>query len=212
LSLLAARADELIAAAEAACGAGRPAGQQDRNAVREKLALCGRDWSGHMVAIFACADAGLLEALPLPGPLPGLVRERAVLGIRPHIRPLLAVLQQCPEQGARRLTEDEILFSPSETSVAIGLPDCLAAVNAGAVQTLIVPGDGLVPGYECGRCGALSTDADSCPDWGTAALPVPDIIEEMVIRALEGGAQISVIHGAHSPVAARLYFPVAVTA
>jgi len=212
LSLLAARADELIAAAEAACGAGRPAGQQDRNAVREKLALCGRDWSGHMVAIFACADAGLLEALPLPGPLPGLVRERAVLGIRPHIRPLLAVLQQCPEQGARRLTEDEILFSPSETSVAIGLPDCLAAVNACAVQTLIVPGDGLVPGYECGRCGALSTDADSCPDWGTAALPVPDIIEEMVIRALEGGAQISVIHGAHSPVAARLYFPVAVTA
>ena len=57
-----------------------------------------------------------------------------------------------------------------------------------------------------------STDADSCPDWGTAALPVPDIIEEMVIGALEGGAQISVIHGAHSPVAARLYFPVAVTA
>jgi len=79
LSLLAARADELIAVAEAAgagrpagkagagrpagkAGAGRPAGKQDRNSVREKVALCGRDWPGRMVAIFACAEAGLLPA------------------------------------------------------------------------------------------------------------------------------------------------------
>ena len=176
--------------------------------MREKLALCGRDWPGRMVAIFACAEAGLLEAFPLPG----LLRERAVLGIRPHVRPLLAVLQQCPEQGARPSAADEILFSPRGTSVAIGLPACLAAVNACAVQTLIVPEDGLVTGYECGRCGALSTNADSCPDWGTAALPVPDVIEEMVTRALEDGAQIWVIRGTHSPVAARLYFPVAAAA
>ena len=176
--------------------------------MREKLALCGRDWPGRMVAIFACAEAGLLEAFPLPG----LLRERAVLGIRPHVRPLLAALQQCPEQGARPSTADEILFSPRGTSVAIGLPACLAAVNACAVQTLIVPEDGLVTGYECGRCGALSTNADSCPDWGTAALPVPDVIEEMVTRALEDGAQIWVIRGTHSPVAARLYFPVAAAA
>jgi len=42
------------------------------------------------VAIFACTDADLLEALPLPCPVP----ERAVLGTRPHIRPLLAALQR----------------------------------------------------------------------------------------------------------------------
>jgi hypothetical protein len=208
LSVVAARADELIAAAETAGGVYRPVAEQDRNSVREQLAMCGRTWPGHMVAIFACADAGLLEAFPLPCPL----REQAVLGIRPHIRPLLAALQQSPEQYARRPVADEILFAPRDTSVAIGLPACLAAVNACAVQTLIVPGAGLVPGYECGRCGALSTDADSCPDWGTASLPVPDVIEEMVIRALEDGAQISVIRGAHSPVAARLYFPVAAAA
>ena len=95
LSLLTARADELIAAAEAAVG-WPVGGKQDRNAVREKLATSCRDWPGHMVAIFACADVGLLEAFPLPG----LVRERAVLGIRPHIRPLLAAVQQCPEQRA----------------------------------------------------------------------------------------------------------------
>ena len=157
-----------------------------------------------MVAIFACAEAGLLEVIPLPG----LVREQAVLGIRPHIRPLLAALQRCPDSRAL----DEVLAAPPGASAAIGLPACLAAVNACAVQTLIVPEDGLVPGYECGRCGALSTDADSCPDWGTAALPVPDVIEEMVTRALEDGAQIWVIRGARSPVAARLYSPAAAAA
>ena len=202
LSLLTARADELIAAAEAAVG--RPAGKQDRNAVREKLATSCRDWPGCTVAVFACADVGLLEAFPLPG----LVRERAVLGIRPHIRPLLAAVQQCPEQRAL----GEVLAEAPGASAAIGLPACLAAVNACAVQTLIVPEDGLMPGYECGRCGALSTDADSCPDWGTAALPVPDVIEEMVTRALEDGAEIWVIRGAHSPVAARLHSPMAAAA
>ena len=156
------------------------------------------------MAVFACADVGLLEAFPLPG----LVRERAVLGIRPHIRPLLAAVQQCPEQRAL----GEVLAEAPGASAAIGLPACLAAVNACAVQTLIVPEDGLMPGYECGRCGALSTDADSCPDWGTAALPVPDVIEEMVTRALEDGAEIWVIRGAHSPVAARLHSPMAAAA
>ena len=74
---------------------------------------------------------------------------------------------------------------------AVGLSTCLAAVSAGPVQTLIVPADGLVPGYECGRCGTLSLVADSCcPDWGTAALPVPDLIEEMVSRVLEDGGDV----------------------
>ncbi len=57
-------------------------------------------------------------------------------------------------------------------------------------------------------CGALSIDADDCPDWGTAALRVPDLIEEMVSRVLEDGGEISVICDGSSPIAARLYFPV----
>ena len=82
---------------------------------------------------------------------------------------------------------------------AVGLPACLAAVSAGPVQTLVVPADGLVPGYECGRCGTLSLDADTCcPDWGTAALPVPDVIEEMVSRVLEDGGDVLVAGGGWS--------------
>jgi hypothetical protein len=40
----------------------------------------------------ACADAGLFEVLPLPCHMP----DRAVLGIRPYIRPLVTAVQRCP--------------------------------------------------------------------------------------------------------------------
>jgi hypothetical protein len=333
---LPARADDLIAAAESAVSSCEHVAEQDRSSIREKLQLSGRDWLGRTVAMFACADAGLFEVCPLPCRLP----DRAVLGIRPHIRPLLAAVQRCPAyrvavvdrrhawlfriaggetetvtapvaasvrstgfggwyglqayrvqqrvarlarlhyrdtaamlekamahgepeplvigghddgirqllailppavrerfagsfaadahtltaarvrelaaplvarwagQRAERLAEQVVTMPPGALA-ATGLRACLAAVNACAVQTLIVPDDGLVPGYECGRCGALSIDADGCPDWGTAALPVPDVIEEMVTRTLEDGGQVYPVHDGLSRVAARLRFPVA---
>jgi hypothetical protein len=332
---LPARADDLITAAEGAAGGCEHAAEEDRASIREKLEISGRDWLGRTVAVFACADAGLFEAFPLPCRLP----DRAVLGIRPHIRPLLAAVQRCPayrvavvdrrharlfhiageevetvtapvaagvpspgfggwygletyrvqqraarlarhhyrdtaatlekamrhgepeplvigghDEGIRQLIAslppgvrerfagsftadartltaarvrelaeplvarwagqraerlaEQVLTMPPGGLAATGLRACLAAVNACAVQTLIVPDDGLVPGYECGRCGALSVDADQCPDWGTAALPVPDVIEEMVTRTLEDGGEVRLVHDGLSRVAARLRFPV----
>ncbi len=105
----------------------------------------------------------------------------------------------------RRLSglADQILTEPPGGLAAVGMPDCLAAVNASAVDTLAVSLDGLVPGYECGRCGALSVDADTCPDWGTAPLPVPDLIEEMVSRTLEDGGQVCVLSDIPAGIAAR---------
>ena len=158
--------------------------------------MAGPDWPGDPVAIFACAEVGLLEVAVLPEARLATWPERAVLGVRPHIRPLLAGLQF----SARLAAE---VFEPTGGLTAVGLRACLAAVNAGAVQTLVVPPDGLVPGYECGRCGALGLTADCCPDWGTAALPVPDLIEEMVSRTLEDGGQVLVVHDAPGWIAAR---------
>jgi hypothetical protein len=193
---LAARAGELIAAAEAACG--QPMAEQDRIWVLERLPPCARDCPGRTVAVFACAGTGLLEAVPLPCPL----RERGVLGVRPHIRPLLLARQS---ELRARSTAAAILAMPPGGRSAVGLPACLAAVSGGPVPTLVVPADGLVRGYECGRCGTLSLEADDCcPDWGTAALPVPDVIEEMVSRVLEDGGDVTVITDGSSAVAARL--------
>ena len=194
---LAARVDELVAAAER--DAGRPGHlrEEDRRSARDEAALAGPDWPGQLVAVFACAEVGLLEVVGLPE-APEISPERAVLGIRPHIRPLLAALQPSPRLAAESLADS------AGALTAIGLPACLAAVNAGAVETLVVPYDGLVPGYECGRCGALGLAADCCPDWGTAALPVPDLIEEMVSRTLEDGGQVLVVHDAPGRIAARM--------
>src|SRR5215471_3155678 len=83
LAVLTARAGELMTAAEAACG--QPMAARDRDWVLDKLPPCARDCAGRTVAMFACAGSGLLEAIPLPCPL----AERGVLGVRPHIRPLL---------------------------------------------------------------------------------------------------------------------------
>jgi hypothetical protein len=93
---LTAQAEDLMAGA----GAGRPdgvsiakVGQADRAAVLGALAAHGRDWLGHTVAFFACQQLALFETLPLPCVLPG----RAVLATRPHVRPLLAAKQRCPD-------------------------------------------------------------------------------------------------------------------
>jgi hypothetical protein len=108
--------------------------------------------------------------------------------------------------AARRASRlaGEILDTPPGGLTAVGVPACLAAVSAGSADALIVPASGLVPGYECGRCGTLSLTPESCPDWGTAPLPVPDVVEEMVARVLEDGGDVSVTHDASAPVAARL--------
>jgi len=50
------------------------------------------DWLGHTVAIFACAELGLFEALPMPG----TADDVAVLAARPYLRPLLATQQRNP--------------------------------------------------------------------------------------------------------------------
>ena|SRR5439155_24431219 len=67
---LTARAGELIAAAEAACG--RPLMARDRDWVLEKLPPCARDCPGRTVAVFACAGSGLFEAIPPAVPAAGV--------------------------------------------------------------------------------------------------------------------------------------------
>jgi len=125
-----------------------------------------------------------------------------------RVRELAApVIARWADQGAWRVAAG-ILQTPPGGPAAIGLPACLAAVNGRAVEQLVVPDDGLVPGYVCGRCGLLGVAADSCPDWETAAQPVPDLIDEMVHRTRQDGGQFSAIRAAPFRIAARLRFPV----
>jgi hypothetical protein len=73
---------------------------------------------------------------------------------------------------------------------------------------LLIPDQGLIPGFVCGRCGAVSLTGDDCPDWGAAADPIPDLLEEMAARVLDDDGQVAAVHGQPCAVAARLRFPV----
>lgn len=130
LASLPGRVDKLAAAAVRNAGRAGCLREADRRSAREEAMMAGPDWPGHPVAMFACAEVGLLEVVVLP--------------------------------EARLVAE---MFEPTGGLTAVGLRACLAAVNAGAMETLVVPYDGLVSGYECGRCGALGLTADCCSDW-----------------------------------------------
>lgn len=88
LGELRARVDDLVQAAEDASGYRLAA--CDLRAVQAALASHARDWLGHALALFFCADLGLQRVLTLPGQL----AERAILATSPHVRPLLAALQR----------------------------------------------------------------------------------------------------------------------
>jgi hypothetical protein len=89
-----------------------------------------------------------------------------------------------------------------------GLPGSLAAVNAGMVRLLLIPDEEMVPGFVCSRCGDLSLTGAECPDWGAASEPVPDLLEEMAVRVLDGGGEVMTVRGPPWQAAARLRFPV----
>lgn len=306
----------------------------DQEKVLAKVAALSQDWLGHGVAIFASAELRLLEVVRLPDYPP----ERAVLGERPYLRPLLAALQRHPAYRVavvdrkhawmlaisgdgittstgpegevmpdasyagwygldeyrvhRRVMElarrhyresaallaaiprhdepeplvigghrdgigqllgalppavrdtyagsfaaDTHLLTPARVRAladpvvtrwaelrarrvierisalpagksAIGLTGCLAAVNAHAAETLVVPDDGLVAGFRCARCEALCVADCDCPDWGTAAQPVADLIEEMVACTLADGGQVYALAELPGGPLAELRFPV----
>ncbi len=98
---------------------------------------------------------------------------------------------------------------PPGRLLAMGLQACLTAVNQHAAALLVVPVGGLVPGFRCTRCGALSSNGDGCPDGPAAARAVPDLIEEMAVRTLDDGGEVEAVRDPPAEVAARLRFPVA---
>lgn len=333
---LPARVDGLLAAVHGSelSGQESAARSPDHDVARE-LAVRGREWPGHAVAIFVCGELGLADIVPLRCPQP----ERAVLACRPYLRPLLAALQRCPayriavidrqrawllevigdqvetlaktarstvrstkfggwyglETGRtqRRVTlptayhygelaaeisravriggqqplvigghadgiehllavlssdlrqsyagcfaADPASLTPERASeladpviarwaaeceqaavslislagpddrVTIGLAGCLPAVSAGAVEMLLVADEPMASGFCCSRCGALSLTGVDCPDWGTAARPVPDLLEEMVLRTVDDDGEVIAVREAPFAVAARLRYQV----
>jgi Bacterial archaeo-eukaryotic release factor family 10 len=88
---------------------------------------------------------------------------------------------------------------------AIGVEECLAAVNAGTADQLLIADEALVPGFHCERCDVLSVSSDGCCDWGAATWSVPDLLEEMAWRTLHAGGQVVSVRTLPCTAAARLH-------
>jgi Bacterial archaeo-eukaryotic release factor family 10 len=98
----------------------------------------------------------------------------------------------------------EFLREPPDRRTVTGLSGCLAAAGKHTIQLLLVPGGGLVPGYACQRCGALSSAGDGCPHGATESLAVPDLIEEVTVATLGDGGQVETLLDPPGGIAARL--------
>lgn len=159
---------------------------------------------GHQEAIpqfLAILPAGLRDRLAgsfIVDPhtmTPARVRELSSTVIKDwvnrHEQNLLAQLRQQPPNG-RTVT---------------GLNACLTAVGQHAVQQLVVPIAGLVPGFACTRCGVLTSTPGECVHGRAAAQQVPDLIEEMVIKTRSDGGEVAALPDPPGDIAARLRFP-----
>jgi len=109
----------------------------------------------------------------------------------------------------RRVLELRASEGQHDPLVVTGLGRCLDAVNARAVDLLVVPVGGVIDGYVCESCGALGTAVTSCPDGLAECRWVPDLLEEMVTRTLDEGGRTEALVDPPGDVAARLRFPVA---
>jgi hypothetical protein len=98
---------------------------------------------------------------------------------------------------------------PPDGRTATGLAACLAAASQHAIELVLVPAGGLIPGYTCQQCGALSSTPGGCPHGPGAALAVPDLIEEIAVSALADGGQVETLTEPPAGIAARLRFPLA---
>jgi hypothetical protein len=129
---------------------------------------------------------------------PGRVRELA-----------WSVIESWSLRSEQQLVRD-VLSQPPQVSVATGLDGCLSASRARAIAQLILPDDEMVPGFECGSCGALSMgeDGEECPDPAEARHPVPDLLDELADRTLDGGGQVTAVRNPPFTAAARLRFPI----
>jgi hypothetical protein len=99
------------------------------------------------------------------------------------------VIARRAELQERQLVQ-QITGQTADVRAAIGLNGCLAAVNSAAADLLLIPDEGVVPGYHCERCGVLSVTGEECCDWGAASRAVPDLLEEMALRTLASDGEV----------------------
>ena len=154
--------------------------------------------------------------------LPPDVRTKVAgtFSVDPHHMTLGQVRQQTEQvvdayerADERRLVAEAMDRVGSGGLATLGLPWSLDAVNAEAVQLLLVDDDQEVTGAVCTRCGWLGVaHRDSCPVCGGSMRDTVDVIDEAAAAVIDAGGEIEHVY-AETPlrqhvVAALTRFPV----
>ena len=101
------------------------------------------------------------------------------------------------------------------TRAVAGLEDTVEMLNQQRVMTLVVDGEGTIPGGVDSESGMLTTQTEGTYEaTGGDVRPVPDLVELMLDKAMEQGASLELVHSdagrealaQHGPAAALLRF------
>lgn len=154
--------------------------------------------------------------------LPPDVRTKVAgtFSVDPHHMTLGQVRQQTEQvvdayerADERRLVAEAMDRVGRGGLATLGLPWSLDAVNAEAVQLLLIDDDQEVTGAVCTRCGWLGVaHRDSCPVCGGSMRDTVDVIDEAAAAVIDAGGEIEHVY-AETPlrqhvVAALTRFPV----
>ncbi|MET0324708.1 MAG: hypothetical protein ABW219_05740 [Ilumatobacteraceae bacterium] len=95
----------------------------------------------------------------------------------------------------RRLVAEVIDRVGNSGLVTLGLPWSLDAINAEAVQLLLIVDDREIPGAVCTRCGWLSVGhLESCAVCGGSVRDTVDVIDEAAAAVIDAGGEIEHVY------------------
>lgn len=94
------------------------------------------------------------------------------------------------EQGDRQLVEQLRAGLGRDEGAAAGPGDVLEALNRRSVAVLLACPDLAATGVKCPTCGWLGREESTCPIDGSATDRIDDLLEMMVVAALDQGAGV----------------------
>ncbi len=135
--------------------------------------------------------------------MPGALRERIIarLALGPESPPaevlarVSAEVRRHEQESALRVARIALRDREGSGLAAVGLKPVLGAFGRGQVATLAIAPGLVRPGLACSDCPGLAIEGPACPECGGGLLPVPDIVEELVDRALARSVAVVEVDG-----------------